>query len=449
MDDNIFRHIPQIEAMLNDPEVNSWINIIGRQLTLDALRNSVADYRKLLSENKEFNKKELMSLFDKRCRFHLNNKIQPVLNATGIYLHTNLGRAPLSREIWDSCREVNTGYSNLELLLETGKRGGRNGNISKLLGDITGCQSSLVVNNNAAAVFLILSVLANGREVIVSRGEQVQIGGGFRIPEIMNESGACLIEVGTTNITTIEDYLNASGEDTAMILKVHRSNFSIRGFSHTPDTREISSQLPEGVILAVDQGSGLLNGDFPGEISVAKHISNGADLVCFSGDKLLGGPQAGIICGKTELIEKIGKHPLMRVFRPGKTVISLLEALLQRKSGNLSIDPNLNPLVHEADSLKKCRYLKRSVSRNRLKIVKSKSCTGGGSSPDEYFPSSSVELQTREGIKADSVLKILRAQSPPVLGFIHDEKVNLDPSVLSDSELKQLSTTLKDLENIF
>lgn len=449
MNESTLRNIPQMEVLLGDPEVLSWISRLGRPLTLNTLRLSADEYRKDLKEGTSYRREDLIALFDKNCRRLHSRKIRPVLNATGVLLHTNMGRSPLSPEVWEACREINTGYSNLELSLETGKRGLRNGLVSRLLEEITGCEGALVVNNNAAAVFLLLTVFARGREVIVSRGEQVQIGGGFRIPEIMKESGAHLVEVGTTNITTTKDYLKAAGENTAMILKVHRSNFAIRGFSRTPTTADLSKNRPAGVVLAVDQGSGLLTGEFPGEISVKRHLKEGADLVCFSGDKLLGGPQAGIICGKADLIKSLESHPLMRTLRPGKTIYSLLEAVLQERSGAASGRIPSILAEGEAEILKKCRYLTRRITGGRLKIVPAGSCTGGGTAPDEFFPSRAVEIQPRRGVKAETILEILRQQEPPVLGFIHGDRVRLNPAALTDEELKRLASILKELPGVF
>ena len=241
-------------------------------------------------------------------------------------------------DLWDEVRDLNTGYNNLELDLATGKRGGRKGLIAPLLRCLTQAEDSLVVNNNAASLFLLLQEVAKGREVIVSRGEQIQIGGGFRIPDILALSGAKLVEVGTTNITTAKDYLDAITDQTALVLMVHRSNFAIRGFTESPDINEVARALPEQVVLAVDQGSGLTTEEFaPDETSVRQYIKAGADLVCYSGDKLLGGPQSGIISGRSDLIKRLEKHPMMRTFRPSRIVYSLLERLLIHK---LNKSPN-------------------------------------------------------------------------------------------------------------
>lgn len=223
-----------------------------------------------------------------------------MLNGTGVILHTNMGRSPLFPEAWDAVRDLNTRYSNLELELQTGKRGVRSGLIPELLRILTGSEAALVVNNNAAAVLLTLSALAKDREVIVSRGQQIQIGGGFRIPEILALSGARLVEVGTTNITTPSDYLSALTERTAFVLVVHTSNFRIRGFASHPSVKVLADQLPPTVGLVVDQGSGVTTERIPGETCVRRYLEDGAHLVCFSADKVLGGPQAGIVLGRQQ-----------------------------------------------------------------------------------------------------------------------------------------------------
>ena len=273
------------------------------------------------------------------CRKAARRRLGRVINATGVILHTNLGRAPLPAEAWSAAAAANTGYSNLELDLATGSRGRRGGLAAELCALAAGAEAALVVNNNAAALFLILSCFARRREVLVSRGEQVQIGGGFRIPEILALSGARLVEVGTTNVTTVEDYTEAAGLNTAMALVVHSSNFRIRGFTEKPPLERLARVLPKDVILAVDQGSGALAEGVRGEQAAGRCLEDGAHLVCFSADKLLGGPQAGLIAGRSDLIQALSRHPLHRIFRPGKTVLSLLEECLVRRLNGVGRAP--------------------------------------------------------------------------------------------------------------
>jgi L-seryl-tRNA(Ser) seleniumtransferase len=322
---NSLRQLPQIETLLQAEELASWFPRLSRPLVARLAAETIGEVRKAMQGGGAFpGDGAILRSVAARCREAARRRIHHLINATGVVLHTNLGRAPISKTAWHSAEAVNTGFSNLEFDLETGKRGKRKGIIPELLSLLVGAEDTLMVNNNAAAVFLILSALAKGREVIVSRGEQVQIGGGFRIPEILAQTGARMVEVGTTNITRLQDYTAALSPDTAMVLTVHASNFRIRGFTGRPGIRELADHLPEGVLLVVDQGSGTTTERIPGEHSVSHYLSSGADLVSFSGDKVLGGPQAGFIVGGSELIRTLTRHPLNRVFRPGKTIYSLM-----------------------------------------------------------------------------------------------------------------------------
>jgi L-seryl-tRNA(Ser) seleniumtransferase len=361
-----------------------------------------------------------------------------------VMLHTNLGRAPISKAAWRSAGAVNTGFSNLEFDLQTGKRGKRKGIIPDLLSLLVGSEGALMVNNNAAGVFLILSALAKGKAVVVSRGEQVQIGGGFRIPEILAQSGARMVEVGTTNITRLEDYTAALAADTAMVLMVHSSNFRIRGFTARPSVRELASSLPEGVLLVVDQGSGTTTERIPGEQSVSHYLKSGAHLVSFSGDKVLGGPQAGFIVGKEVLIQALARHPLNRVFRPGKTIYSLMEeALIARlnRTAPPPVEAVLNLPVEELQD--RGETLLSDLPSGRARLVDSTVTTGGGSAPDERFPSLSIELESAES--PQNLLATLRELDPPIIGTIVDGKVQLNLSTLLAEELQAVKEALNRL----
>ena len=356
-----------------------------------------------------------------------------------------MGRSPINRDIWLAAESINCGYSNLELDLSTGKRGKRKGLIPALLSSLTTAEDALVVNNNAAAVYLILSTFATGREVIVSRGEQVQIGGGFRVPEILKATGAELIEVGTTNITKLEDYAEAINGQTSMILSVHRSNFAIRGFEETPSIRELSTLKREQVILCVDQGSGVINERISGEISVRNHLSQGADLVCFSGDKIFGGPQAGLIVGRKDLIAQLERHPLMRVFRPGKTIYSLLEltliSYLNGGMGTLS-----SKLMQSIEDLKrKGEAILKGLDRNRFSLQESTYTSGGGSAPDETFPSFALVIEST--LSPHKILTKLREASPPIIATIHAEHVYLNVASLEYEDIPHITAVLQTIES--
>ncbi|MBI9106587.1 MAG: L-seryl-tRNA(Sec) selenium transferase [Spirochaetales bacterium] len=440
------KKIPQIEQIMNDERVGSWFEKISRPLTAASVRRAVSHYREKVISGRAFSEHELYPIIDQVCKGLYDRRIRPVINATGVILHTNMGRSPILPEVWDDCREVNTGYSNLELSLKTGKRGKRNGLVPLLINTLTGAESSTVVNNNAAAVYLLLSTFAAGKEVIVSRGEQVQIGGGFRIPEILAASGAKLVEVGTTNITTLADYLDAVTDDTAMILKVHRANFALRGFTSEPALKKITEALPDGILTVVDQGSGVLNENLPGEKKAQSLIDDGADIISFSCDKILGGPQGGIIAGKKELIDRLDRHPLMRTMRPGKTIYSLLEATLLHRMEN----PGARSRHAEAadsfeEASEKCRKIKRGLSADIFKMTDDTLCIGGGSTPDEFFASRAIEIIS-DKMKPERILKILRDSDPPVIGTIKHERAFLNPSALNDDEMKYLKSVLKDIE---
>jgi L-seryl-tRNA(Ser) seleniumtransferase len=330
--------------------------------------------------------------------------------------------------------EIASGYSNLEYDLDLGKRGNRGTHLYELLNKLVGCEASLAVNNNAAAVFLILSTLAKKREVIVSRGELVQIGGGFRIPEIMKSSGAKLVEVGTTNKTSIADYRRSVGAKTALLLKVHQSNFQMAGFVESASVKELASLSKEsGVPLAVDLGSGvLLNTEefgFEHEPTPQEIIASGADVVSFSGDKLLGGPQAGIIVGKRRFVEQLAKDPLFRTLRLDKIVISGLErVLVQYLKGEAAEKiPIWSMVATSLDELKKrAGAVIRKVSNPglRLEIGEGRSSTGGGSLPEATIPS--VVIVLNSDLSPDEIASRMRAFKPPVLGRIEGDRFLID-----------------------
>lgn len=443
MNKQLLASLPQIEVLLNEPTISLFFGTLSRPV-VTALARSVNDGIRSAVLNEEAAVPSVPEIIERvvaTCRSTERERLRKVVNGTGIIVHTNLGRAPLVREVWRGAEEINCGYSNLELDLDTGKRGKRKGLIPLLVSTLVNSEDALIVNNNAAAVFLILSTFAVEREVIVNRGEQVQIGGGFRIPEILDQSGARLVEIGTTNITTTEDYRTAFSEHSAMILSVHRSNFAIRGFASSPTIRELNSIKPKNVLLCVDQGSGVLEESLPGEISVRSHLNDGADLVSFSGDKVFGGPQAGIIVGRKELIAQLERHPLMRVFRPGKTVYSLLESTLIRrlKGGKTGVSNVL--AVGTQELRRRGRKILQGLDRKKITLVDSTFTTGGGSSPDERFPSLSIRINT--DAKADRVLRSLRDARPPIIGTISDDTVHVNLATIRSDEIPHVRTQLQ------
>ncbi len=373
-----------------------------------------------------------------QLNLRLRRSLKPVINATGVVLHTNLGRAPLGAAAQESLSAVSAQYSNLEFDLETGERSHRDKLLESSLRDILGAEAATVVNNNAAAVFLILNTLGAGREVIVSRGELIEIGGSFRIPDIMARSGAVLREVGTTNKTRIQDYEAAIGPETALLLRIHPSNFRIRGFTHRPSLDELvrlarQHRLP----LVEDVGSGCLVDLQPFGISEEplpqESLRSGVDLVCFSADKLLGGPQAGIIAGFHKWVDAIRKNPLMRAFRVEKLIYGALEAtLMSYRTGRAMAEiPVLRMLSMSRDEISTRaealhEKLRSSLTGiHRISVIDGKSVVGGGSCPESQLPTRLIALESDEH-SASQLERALRSQDPPIILRIEEDRALID-----------------------
>jgi len=421
-----------------------------------ACREAIAAAREMVvSKDEEVNKTEILTEVKLRLEEQFSFRVQPVINATGIILHTNLGRAPLSNEILKNISEIAASYNNLELVLESGQRGKRGTLAEQLLCELTGAESACVVNNNAGAMFLILSALAKDREVIVSRGELVQIGGGFRIPEILALSGAILKEVGTTNQTTLEDYEKGITEKTTLLLKVHHSNFKMEGFVNEVSLRELSALSKEkNLRLVYDQGSGAVidtrQFGLEKEPLVQDGISAGADLVAFSGDKLLGGPQAGIIIGKSELIDQLKTNPLYRALRPGKFTLSGLEetVLVYLKGQALEKIPIWRMIAQPAEKLK--QRAEQIVSQikpksSKLGVEKTTSYLGGGSLPGQGLPSYAISIETV--IPLEDLARRFRLSKPPLVGRISQEKFLLDLRTVFPEQDSTLSSLISQVLN--
>lgn len=437
-----FVRLPQVEQLLQEPVLAPYIRQLSRPLVTDVIRRVFSSIRQN-SAASDITTEVLHQHLVDGCQALLNQRHTRVINATGTVVHTNLGRSPIDPALWDAVAAVNTGYCNLEIKLSDGKRGQRKGIVSQLLASLTGAEEGMVVNNNAASVYLLLNELARGKEVIVSRGEQIQIGGGFRIPDILALSGATLVEVGTTNITTADDYINAITDNTAMVLMVHCSNFVVRGFTESADIREVARRLPESVVLAVDQGSGLSTEKFAAnETPMSHYIRAGADLVCFSGDKILGGPQAGIICGRRELVQKLEKNPMMRAFRPGRMVYSLLEELLVRKLNRTPEGQGIaeKSVTGQEGIEQRARQLTAALG-DHGRLVPAQMVVGGGTLPDEFFPSWSVELLVNKS--SEQVMSDLRAMPLPVIGVIRNDRVQLNMAAVLPRELPVLTEQLR------
>lgn len=379
--------------------------------------------------------------------------LRPVINATGIVIHTNLGRAPLPPEALRRIVQISGGYSNLEYDLNEGKRGERYTHIGDILRELTGAQDAIAVNNNAAAVLLSLTALARGREVIISRGEMVEIGGSFRIPEVLSQSGAKLVEVGTTNRTHLKDYENAINDDTALILKVHPSNYKIAGFTCEADDTELKELAEKhNLIFMKDLGSGamvdLTPFGYPAEPTVTGTVKTGADIVTFSGDKLLGGPQAGIIVGDEKLITKIKSHPLTRALRIDKLTLAALETVLWYYKTNQWQDIPVNKmLIKPIEEMKNdAKILAEGLSaillqKGEAQIVDDVSEAGGGSMPAHEMPSKAVSLCLKDYTPRQIFAK-LRSGSPPIIGRIKKDNFLMDVRTLSKEEIGKIIETV-------
>ena len=376
---------------------------------------------------------ELARDVERRAAAAIRPRLRPIINATGVVIQTNLGRAPLSQGALEAIQEVAGGYSNLEYDLDRGERGSRYDHTAALLARLTGAEAALAVNNNAAAVLLVLACFCAGRDVLVSRGQAIEIGGGFRIPDVLRQSGAALVEVGTTNRTYARDYAAAIGERTAAILTVHRSNFRIVGFTHDPADAELREVAREHGILWIDDwgsGSLLQPGDFRllHEPTVQDRVQAGCDLVCFSGDKLLGGPQAGLIVGKAPLIATLRKHPLLRALRVDKLTIAAMEATLLSYVRGRAVEelPVWQIISTPAEALKvRAERIVQELARRDVvaEVVPCLSAVGGGSTPGETLPSFAVAAGS-EG--PDRLHAALRTGQPALVGRIAEGRLLLD-----------------------
>ena len=385
-----------------------------------------------------------------RARLVLADAPRPVINATGVIIHTNLGRAPLSERALEAVLAAAGGYSDLEFDLGTGRRGSRSNHIADVVREVTGGEAALVLNNNAAAVFLALEAHARGREVLVARGESIEIGGGFRIPDILQASGARLRDVGTTNRTRVGDYARAVTDDTAAIMRVHPSNFAQVGFTESPDARELASLARDcGLLLINDLGSGaLLDTTVYGlapEPLIGEALEAGAGLVTFSGDKLLGGPQAGVIVGSDEVVAPIARRPLARAMRPDKMTIAALRATLGHYLRGEAADtvPVWQMIAAGNDELRE-RAERVSAGVAGVRLVDARAAVGGGSLPGQTLPSVAIEVLEPPG-GAEALAQRLRAASRPVIGRIQADRLRLDMRTVLPRDEGALRETLQAL----
>jgi L-seryl-tRNA(Ser) seleniumtransferase len=440
-----YRIIPSIDALLQRPRLTSLAREHGHAATTAALRAGTDALRQILKSEALASARPVdedgaatwvEEFAVRQVAAQSRGSLVPVINATGVVIHTNLGRAPLSEAALDRVQRVARGYSTLEYDLAEGRRGSRHVHAEALLAQLTGAEAAAVANNNAAATLLILAALAAGREVIVSRGELVEIGGGFRVPDVMAQSGAALREVGTTNRTRVADYVASIGPRTAMLLRVHPSNFRIEGFTERPSLIDLvaaahAAHLP----LVEDLGSGCLIDGLAHEPTVQASIAAGADLVCFSGDKLLGGPQCGIIVGRRALVDQVRKHPLMRAVRVDKLTLAALEGtLLEYLAGRAGETvPVVRMLQENADSIEsRATMLAEELHDGGWNVVLTSgaSAVGGGSAPGVEVPSILVAIEW-PGLSPAALEQRLRTLDPPIIARIEHDRVVLDLRTVS------------------
>jgi L-seryl-tRNA(Ser) seleniumtransferase len=446
------RQIPPINDVLRSDALSEFRGVLGQPFVATMLDHILADTRRSLEgSTQEVSRPELTARIAgelaQRLRIALRPSLCRVINASGVVLHTNLGRAPLPEAAIDHLREVSVSYSNLEFDLSGGERGKRDKHVEQTLQQLLGCESAIVVNNNAAAVLLVLNALGEGGEVVVSRGEQVEIGGSFRIPDIMARSGAILREVGTTNRTRIKDYDKVINERTRLLLRVHPSNFRMIGFTERPSLEDfVELGKRKNIPTFEDLGSGCMI-DVAGEPAVVDSILAGVDVVCFSGDKMLGGPQAGIIAGKKLYVEKIRQNPLFRALRVDKLTISILEHVLRLYlKGALDEIPVVRMLRVPEAELKTRADAFAERAGNIARVVKLESVVGGGSAPEASLPSWGVALQV-EGMSESELENRFRKSTPPVIVRVEGGRVVLDFRTIFPAEedtLLKITSQIRD-----
>ncbi len=453
------RKLPAVDRLLALPELVDAAERYGRELTVAQSRVVLEATREDILAGEPYpGDAEMVARVLRGLEDSVRPTLRPAINATGVILHTNLGRAPLSEETLQAMHLAGEGYSNLEFDLDEGRRGSRYVHAEGLLCRLTGAEGALLVNNNAGAVLLVLSALAKGREVVISRGQLVEIGGGFRIPDVMAQSGARLVEVGTTNRTYVDDYraairsAAAGGENTAALLRVHSSNFRLTGFTHQPSLAELATLAhAHGLLLIDDLGSGTLIDTAPygleHEPTIQESIAAGADVVTFSGDKLLGGPQAGIIVGRAGPIAALRSFPLTRALRVDKTTIAGVQANLLHYVKNEAVTrvPIWRMIAMSQEQVTaRARALRDALGAagERCELLPGRSMIGGGSLPEESLPTTLLALPAERSV---SLAAKLRAGDPAIVARLQDERLVIDPRTVLPHQEAALAKRLMEL----
>jgi L-seryl-tRNA(Ser) seleniumtransferase len=462
---SFLRKIPSIDSLLNDPALNDVLKVTPRKIVADLVRESVEAFRESLAGrgDKDLSaaaiRHKIIDDVKNRAERLMKPQYRRAINATGIILHTGLGRAVLAERAVDRIKNQLSGYSVLQVDIETGKRSKRDRRIEWLIKQLTGAESAVVVNNNAAATAIVLNTIAKGKEVIVSRGQLVEIGGSFRLPDVMAFSGAKLVEVGTTNRTHAYDYINAITENTAAIMRIHPSNYKIQGFtSEVPLDQIVEIAHSKGLVMIDDVGAGALidfsRFGFAPEPTIMESIQKVADIVTSSGDKLIGASQAGVIAGKTALIEKIRKNQFMRIVRPGKLTLTALEATLEiflDEKRALAEIPTFEMLLRDKKMIGEqarslAEKIKASAGQAEITVVDGFSQMGSGSLPGQNIPTCLVVIKPAK-MDAETFAARLRGWKIPVFARIEKELLLIDPRTLRQGDDNELVEAIVDILN--
>lgn len=439
---NLLKQLPKIDKLV----ANEAFSGLNKTLITKISRDLIASLRENIKAQKidDINQKAI--IFEILQKYHefTKSSLIPLINATGVILHTNLGRSPLHVEVFERVKNIACGYSNLEFNMQNGKRGERYKHVSSLLCTLLGTQDALIVNNNASAVFLILNTFAKGKNVVLSRGELVEIGGSFRVPEVMRESGAKLKEIGTTNKTKLKDYKKAISKKTSMLMKVHKSNFSIKGFSEEVSLKDIISLAKKEKLIDYYDAGGAYVGDLglnESELGLDKILKLKPSLVSFSGDKLFGSVQAGIIIGDKKLIKKLKQNQLLRMFRVDKITLSLLEATIKAYlEDKTKFIPTLNLLKAKEEDLNAlCLHVSRDLPKNSYQIIKTSSFIGGGTMPEKSIPSIALHVKGNP----EKLQELFRKNG--IIGRIEKEKFLLDFRSILPKNITPLIKILKEI----
>lgn len=465
MSKNLFSKIPKVDEILNNEKIKNLLDEVPRQLLMESIREELDELREKIKTGKldEISMEQSLEKINDKIEYRVTDKdrlsLRRTINGTGVVIHTNLGRSLMGEEVMDNLKNISSNYSNLEYNLERGERGIRYSHVEDIIQRITGAEAALVVNNNAAAVLLALSAMASGKEVIVSRGELIEIGGSFRIPDVMEAGGSKLVEVGTTNKTHLRDYESAITEETGALLKVHTSNYKILGFTSGVGIDElVEAKEKYNIPIIEDLGSGILidlsKYGLTYEPTVQESLEKGADIVTFSGDKLLGGPQAGIIVGKKEYIDEMKSHPLTRALRPDKFTLAALEITLRYYlDEKVAIEkiPTLKMILAKKEELEfksnKLYEELKSLGDGYFKTIDIEdgySEVGGGSLPLEKLPTKSISITFNE-FKIGEVERELRMLEIPIIVRLFNDKMHIDVRTIKEEEIPIIVQGMKEV----